>query len=210
MCYLDYLEENKILERERGFLNKSQLLPGHQWRDGYTGTSRAPCTWKVTDSLLLLQSCSFQNCIFPPFKTVSWHSISHLSSPPQSCSKLQKARDCSLIFWATLPCHAVNLWFRLDNVEVKSDNAKSLSKDITKTMEIKHKYAFKHQLQNWVSGFSIKLMPESTRSLWNFHGFSMQFFGTNSIIDYSVSCSTPNPSDPSFQSTSRHTQKKPK
>lgn len=76
------------------------------------------------------------------------------------------------------------------------DKAKKLSGDITKIMEIKKNLysLLKHQLQKPVSGFSIKLTLESTRSQWNFQKFSIWSLGINwIIIAYSVSCSNPHP-----------------
>lgn len=100
---------------------------------------------------------------------------------------------------------------RESTVQVKQfGNAKKiLPKDSTETMEIKNKYPFLHQLSNSISDSSIKLMPESTRRLWNFQGLPMQLFGTNSkTTGYLVLCTTHKPSVPSFQSNYRHTQKK--
>lgn len=149
------------------------------------------CHWKSTDSVLLLRSS--RTTSFHPLK--QFHGMASVPPPPwqsplQSCEKLWPI-PCWFFFKQF--CHAtVKLWFRLNKVDVKSVNAKNLSEDITKTMEIKYKHPLKHKLQNWVSGFSIKLMPESSRSLWNFQGVSVHFLTTNSrIIDSSLSCSTP-------------------
>lgn len=93
---------------------------------------------------------------------MEWHQSPLL--PDKVLFKAVKSSGLFLVvfFKAILPCHSESV------VQVKQggcDNAKNLSEDITKTMEIKYKHPLKHKLQNWVSGFSIKLMPGSSRSL---------------------------------------------
>lgn len=165
MCSLYCLEKTKIVG---SFLNRSQFLLRLRWWDTQADASHAFCMSLFRWSPTIFCCYNHANSriasihLLKQLYGMEWAISSPHQSPAQGCKKLWTVSLEQL-------CHAMQRVRGWSQTILKCKII--LPKDSTEPMEIKNKYPFLHQLQNWISDSSIKLMPESTRRLWNFQGF---------------------------------------